>query len=166
MSHIHFIWHINCYISILYFVLLVAYLFHITSYVLRIHFIFHVACYISISHFYFILFHIKCGTSISYYLSHIPSYFSQAWAAGICAGVSFIHDCGYVHQDLKSSNILVFADRTVKVCDFGLARKKPDTTMLVDRELCTLWYRAPVENTILRSQLSSTYKSYDQWLSA
>ena len=57
------------------------------------------------------------------------------------AGVSFMHDSGFVHQDLKSSNILVFGDRTVKVCDFGLARKKPDTMMLVDRELCTLWYR-------------------------
>jgi serine/threonine protein kinase len=52
-----------------------------------------------------------------------------------------MHDSGFVHQDLKSSNILVFGDRTVKVCDFGLARKKPDTMMLVDRELCTLWYR-------------------------
>ena len=59
------------------------------------------------------------------------------------AGVTFMHDCGYVHQDLKSSNVLIFGDRTVKVCDFGLARKKPDTMMLVDRELCTLWYRAP-----------------------
>ena len=72
-----------------------------------------------------------------------PEHIMRAWAQGICSGVSFMHDTGYVHQDLKSSNILVFADFTVKVCDFGLARKLPETTMLVDRELCTLWYRAP-----------------------
>ena len=58
-------------------------------------------------------------------------------------GVAFIHSAGFVHQDLKSSNILVFDDYTVKICDFGLAHKKTDTVMLVDRELCTLWYRAP-----------------------
>jgi serine/threonine protein kinase len=28
-------------------------------------------------------------------------------------GVSHMHACGYVHQDLKSSNVLVFGDRTV-----------------------------------------------------
>ena len=67
----------------------------------------------------------------------------RSWAMGICQGVSFMHACGYVHQDLKSSNVLVFDDRTVKVCDFGLARKKPENMMVVDRELCTLWYRAP-----------------------
>lgn len=73
----------------------------------------------------------------------VPEYLMKSWAQGICAGVSHMHACGYVHQDLKSSNVLVFGDRTVKVCDFGLARKKPENMMTVDRELCTLWYRAP-----------------------
>jgi len=70
-----------------------------------------------------------------------------------------MHDCGFVHQDLKSSNVLIFGDRTVKVCDFGLARKKPDTMMLVDRELCTLWYRAP---ELLMCESMYTHK-IDEW---
>ncbi len=39
----------------------------------------------------------------------------------IYAGVSFIHERGFVHQDIKCPNILVFDTLTVKVCYFGLA---------------------------------------------
>jgi serine/threonine protein kinase len=44
----------------------------------------------------------------------VPEYMMASWAQGICAGVSHMHACGYVHQDLKSSNVLVFGDRTVR----------------------------------------------------
>jgi serine/threonine protein kinase len=53
-----------------------------------------------------------------------------------------MHDVGVVHLDIKSSNILIFSDRSAKLCDFGLARKGRGN-MPVDRELITLWYRAP-----------------------
>jgi len=43
----------------------------------------------------------------------VPEYMMRSWALCICAGVSHMHACGYVHQDLKSSNVLVFGDRTV-----------------------------------------------------
>jgi serine/threonine protein kinase len=45
----------------------------------------------------------------------VPEYMMASWAQGICAGVSHMHACGYVHQDLKSSNVLVFGDRTVRL---------------------------------------------------
>ena len=64
------------------------------------------------------------------------------WTEHILTGVSYVHKMGYVHQDLKSSNILIFENRTAKICDFGLARKA-QKCMLVDRKLGTLWYRAP-----------------------
>ena len=41
-------------------------------------------------------------------------------------------------QDIKSSNVIIFADRTAKLCDFGLARDA-EGDMPVDRELVTLW---------------------------
>ena len=72
----------------------------------------------------------------------LPVHLMKTWAQSICEGVAYIHASGYVHQDLKSSNIIVFDDRTVKIGDFGLVREK-QKTMRVDRELCTLWYRAP-----------------------
>lgn len=40
----------------------------------------------------------------------------------VCAGVSHAHQRGLVHRDIKPANILIGADGTVKVADFGLAK--------------------------------------------
>lgn len=42
----------------------------------------------------------------------------------ICLGMSFLHHkCGYVHRDLKSPNVLIASGFTVRIADFGYARK-------------------------------------------
>lgn len=38
----------------------------------------------------------------------------------VCA-VKHVHDCGFVHLDIKPSNFFVKSDGTVKLGDFGLA---------------------------------------------
>lgn len=40
----------------------------------------------------------------------------------VCAGVAHAHKRGLVHRDIKPANILIGADGTVKVADFGLAK--------------------------------------------
>lgn len=40
----------------------------------------------------------------------------------ILAGLGAIHDSGIVHADIKSDNVIVDADRAIKLIDFGLAR--------------------------------------------
>lgn len=52
-----------------------------------------------------------------------------------------MHENGVLHRDLKTSNLLYSNEGLLKICDFGLARKKSEKpyTSLV----CTLWYRSP-----------------------
>ena len=41
--------------------------------------------------------------------------------AEICAGLAHLHAAGWVHGDLKPSNVLLMADGSVRLADFGLA---------------------------------------------
>jgi len=40
----------------------------------------------------------------------------------ICAGLSYAHDQGIVHRDIKTSNIFITREKTLKIMDFGLAK--------------------------------------------
>ena len=52
----------------------------------------------------------------------------------ILSGIMALHDKGYIHRDLDPSNIMITADRKVKIIDFGIA-KKLDSLNTQDQQL-------------------------------
>mgnify|MGYP002718760268 CR=1 FL=1 len=48
---------------------------------------------------------------------------------------------GQLHRDLKTSNLLMNNRGTIKVADFGLARKFGDPLGEMTQLVVTLWYR-------------------------
>ncbi|WP_277440436.1 serine/threonine-protein kinase [Streptomyces sp. SPB162] len=52
-----------------------------------------------------------------------------AYGVQICAGLEHAHGQGLVHRDIKPENLMLVADGTVKICDFGLvAERDADVT--------------------------------------
>lgn len=49
-----------------------------------------------------------------------------SWAKQIAYGMEHLHGHHIVHRDLKSGNVLISDDMTMKVCDFGTARAVVD----------------------------------------
>ncbi len=63
-----------------------------------------------------------------------------------CRGLSAAHDAGLIHRDIKPSNLLLTAEGTVKVSDFGLAKRTQSQSMQVTRAgqiIGTPYYMSP-----------------------
>lgn len=44
------------------------------------------------------------------------------WADQLCDVLEFLHQNGLIYRDMKPSNVMITADRNVKVVDFGIAK--------------------------------------------
>ena len=72
--------------------------------------------------------------------------------------VRYMHNMNIIHRDIKPENLLVNSDNTLKLCDFGFARKIAKEGMPLTDYVATRWYRSPEQ------QLTDKYgKASDIW---
>jgi len=57
--------------------------------------------------------------------------------------IAHVHSFGAIHCDVKSSNVLVKHDGSLKLADFGLSRFKNPIEPRYNNNVVTRWYRSP-----------------------
>jgi cyclin-dependent kinase 7 len=67
----------------------------------------------------------------------------KSWSNMLCRAVWFCHENRVLHRDIKGNNLLIAADNTLKLADFGLARSMADPGRLMSYNVITRFYRPP-----------------------
>lgn len=57
----------------------------------------------------------------------IPPRVAVKQALDVARGMEYVHGLGFIHRDLKSDNLLIFGDKSIKIADFGVARIEVQT---------------------------------------
>ncbi|CAM9885399.1 unnamed protein product [Ectocarpus sp. 13 AM-2016] len=77
------------------------------------------------------------GGSLQQYLHSASDPLGHALQAAflydVARGMTFLHDKGILHRDLKSANVLMFTNGRLKLCDFGLSKVKTDLSSRTTR---------------------------------
>ncbi|XP_072035307.1 uncharacterized protein [Amphiura filiformis] len=59
--------------------------------------------------------------------TRLPKAQMLEWARQVSCAVQYLQEENVVHRDIKSSNIVITADDTLKLCDFGIAKRQCNT---------------------------------------
>lgn len=98
---------------------------------------------------HFLVMEVASGGSASTFLEQRSGYpIAEATRIVIeaCKGLSAAHKRGLIHRDIKPANLLLAEDGTVKVADFGLARRTQNQTLMLTQAgqlVGTPYYMSP-----------------------
>lgn len=57
----------------------------------------------------------------------VPLRLAVKQALDVARGMEYVHGLQFIHRDLKSDNLLIAADKSIKIADFGVARIEVQT---------------------------------------
>ncbi|RVW14184.1 Serine/threonine-protein kinase STY8 [Vitis vinifera] len=77
----------------------------------------------------------------------VPLKLAIKQALDVARGMAYVHGLGLIHRDLKSDNLLIFADKSIKIADFGVARIEVQTEGMTP-ETGTYRWMAPTSPTL------------------
>lgn len=86
--------------------------------------------------------------------SGLPLPLVKSYLYQLLQGIAYCHSHRVLHRDLKPQNLLIDAEGSIKLADFGLARAFGVPVRTYTHEVVTLWYRAP--EILLGSKFYST----------
>lgn len=73
----------------------------------------------------------------------LPEDVVRTVAQQLVAALNYLHSHRIIHRDMKPQNILIAADGTIKLCDFGFARAMSQSTLVLTSIKGTPLYMAP-----------------------
>ena len=65
------------------------------------------------------------------------------WFVQICMALEYVHGRKVIHRDIKTQNIFLTGNKTIKVGDFGISKVLESTTQVAMTVVGTPYYMAP-----------------------
>ena len=73
----------------------------------------------------------------------VPDWQVRVYTYQLLKAIAWCHEHGVLHRDIKPENLLLNADHSLRLCDFGFACSNPAEGEALTDYVATRWYRAP-----------------------